>query len=108
VLIILLNTSCNFFFSNILFELIKPHAERITGIYQRGFRTGRSISDQIHALTQILEKTAEFNISTFIYLFVLNQLMIALKEMHSKIIIVNTVQCDSIRIYLLPLHVSVS
>jgi sorting nexin-29 len=47
-----------------LCEQIKPCAEIITGNYQCGFRTGRSTSDQIHALRRIFGKTAEFNIST--------------------------------------------
>lgn len=45
-----------FFFSNFLHGRIKPYAEGITGNYQCGFRTGSSISGQIHALTRILEK----------------------------------------------------
>jgi hypothetical protein len=50
---------------------MKPSAERITGNYQCGFRTGRSISDQIHALTQILEKKKQSLVSvlSFIYSF---------------------------------------
>jgi sorting nexin-29 len=39
------------------------------GNYQCGFRKGKSTVDQIHSLRQILEKTREYNISTF-HLFI--------------------------------------
>jgi sorting nexin-29 len=43
--------------------------EQILGIYQCEFRVGKSISDQIHTLRQILEKTREHSISTY-HLFI--------------------------------------
>jgi hypothetical protein len=42
--------------SNILREQIRSYAERIIGNYQRGFRTERSTSNQLHVLRQMLEK----------------------------------------------------
>jgi sorting nexin-29 len=52
-------------FSNILYTRLKPYVERITGSYQCGFREGKSTTDQIHALRQILERTREYKIDTF-------------------------------------------
>lgn len=51
-------------FSNILAARITPLAERIIGRYQCGFRPGRSTTDQIFALRQIIEKAYEWDIET--------------------------------------------
>ena len=55
-------------FSGILLRLSK-YTDKIIGNYQAGFRKDRQTSDQIHALRQMLEKTLEYNISTY-HLFV--------------------------------------
>jgi hypothetical protein len=39
--------------------------ENVAGKYQCGFSTGKSTTDQIPAMRQILEKTSEYAISTF-------------------------------------------
>jgi sorting nexin-29 len=56
-------------FSNILYERLKPHVEKVIGMYQCAFRSGKFTVDQIHTLRQILEKTKEYNVSTY-HLFV--------------------------------------
>jgi sorting nexin-29 len=66
--ITLLNTMYKVF-SNILYTRLKPYVERITGSYQCGFREGKSTTDQIQALRQILERTQEYKIDTF-HLFI--------------------------------------
>jgi sorting nexin-29 len=43
--------------------------ENIVGKYQCGFRNGKSTTDQIQSMRQILEKTSEYGISTF-HLFI--------------------------------------
>jgi hypothetical protein len=48
--------------SMVLYGRLKPHADKITGQYQCGFRGGSTI-DQIQTLQQIFEKT-EFQIET--------------------------------------------
>jgi len=55
--------------SNILCDRLKPLCNNVIGDYQCGFRPGRSTTDQIFALRQILEKTKEFNVDTH-HLFV--------------------------------------
>jgi hypothetical protein len=50
--------------SNILFERLSPYVENIIGDYQCGFHQGRSISEQIFNIYQILEKRSEFGIET--------------------------------------------
>jgi sorting nexin-29 len=44
-------------FSNILYTRLKPYVEKVTGSYQYGFREGKSTTDQIQALRQVLERT---------------------------------------------------
>jgi sorting nexin-29 len=66
--ITLLNTAYKIF-SNLLYERLQPHTEQTLGIYQREFRVGKSTSDQIHALRQILEKTHEHSVSMY-HLFI--------------------------------------
>ncbi|GBN28849.1 hypothetical protein AVEN_120517-1 [Araneus ventricosus] len=62
--ITLLNTAYKIF-SNLLFARLQPHTQRVIGNYQCGFKPQRSTVDQIHTLRQILEKTKEYNITTF-------------------------------------------
>jgi hypothetical protein len=51
-------------FSNIIYKRLLPYTEDIIGNYKYGFRQGKSTTDAIHALRQILEKTREYNITT--------------------------------------------
>jgi sorting nexin-29 len=62
--ITLLNTAYKVF-SNILYERVKPHVEKIIGNYQCGLRSGKSTVDQTHTLRLILEKTKEYNVGTY-------------------------------------------
>lgn len=55
--------------SNVLYERIRPYAEKCVGTYQTGFQKGRFIVDQVFTLRQILEKTREHNIDTY-HLFI--------------------------------------
>lgn len=55
--------------SKIICLRLKPYMEYNIGKYQCGFRPGKSTTDQIFTLRQILEKTREFNITTH-HLFV--------------------------------------
>jgi sorting nexin-29 len=52
-------------FSNILFQRLQPYVEKLLGNYQCGFRNGKSMSDQLHSMRQILEKMREYGLSTF-------------------------------------------
>lgn len=56
-------------FASIVCERLKPHVIRIIGPYQCGFMPGKSTTDQIFTLRQILEKTHEFQVDTH-HLFV--------------------------------------
>jgi len=47
--------------ANTILEEIKPYIENITGVYQNGFRDGRSVTDNIFVLKIIKEKIWEFN-----------------------------------------------
>ena len=49
-------------FANILYQRLLPYAECTIGEYQCGFRAGRSTSDQLFNIRQILEKCKEYNI----------------------------------------------
>uniref|UniRef100_A0A0K8TJE5 Reverse transcriptase domain-containing protein n=3 Tax=Lygus hesperus TaxID=30085 RepID=A0A0K8TJE5_LYGHE len=60
--ITLLNVSYKIL-SNILFDRLLPHAQRVVGAYQRGFMPGKSTIDQIFSLRQIIEKSVEFQMS---------------------------------------------
>jgi hypothetical protein len=51
-------------FSNILFNRLAPYVEDATGDYQREFCQGRSTSNQISNVRQILEKCNEFGTET--------------------------------------------
>lgn len=55
--------------SGVICERLKPIAETLIGPYQCGFRPGKSTTDQIFTLRQILEKTYENQIDTY-HLFV--------------------------------------
>ena len=50
--------------STILCDRLKPYSEKLIGNYQCGFRPGKSTTDQMFTLRQILQKTNEFNIDT--------------------------------------------
>jgi hypothetical protein len=56
--------------AKILYDRLLPYANAAVQHYQAGFRSGKSTTDQLLALRQILEKCNEFNITThhlFIY-----------------------------------------
>lgn len=65
--------------SFILCERLKPYLINIIGDYQCGFRPGKSTTDQIFTLRQILEKTREFQIDT-------HHLFIDFKQAYDSII----------------------
>jgi sorting nexin-29 len=48
-----------------LAQRIKVYTEEILSEYQCGFRQGRSTADHIFTITQILEKSYEYNISLY-------------------------------------------
>jgi sorting nexin-29 len=52
-------------FSDILFQSLQPYVGKLVGNYQCGFRNGKSTSDQLHSMRQILEKMGEYGVSTF-------------------------------------------
>lgn len=56
-------------FTNVLNERLKPWVEKILHNYQRGFRPGKSTSDQIFTIWQMLESILEYDIETY-HLFV--------------------------------------
>jgi sorting nexin-29 len=60
-------------FTNILAQRIKVYTDEILGEYQCAFRQGRSTTDHIFTIRQILEKSYEYNIS-------LHQLYIDFKQ----------------------------
>jgi hypothetical protein len=51
-------------FAKILYDRFLPHANAAVQHYQAGFQSGKSKTDQLFALRQILEKCNEFNITT--------------------------------------------
>ncbi|XP_049318579.1 LINE-1 retrotransposable element ORF2 protein isoform X1 [Bactrocera dorsalis] len=55
--------------SSVLCERLKPTVNKLIGPYQCGFRPGKSTTDQIFTMRQILEKTRERRIDTH-HLFV--------------------------------------
>ena len=57
----LLNTAYKIF-SYILYARLSEHTERIIGRYQCGFRKGKSTTNQIFTVSQIMEKTVEYQI----------------------------------------------
>jgi sorting nexin-29 len=54
----LLNTAYKVF-SNILFQRLQPYVEELVRNYQRGFKNGKSTSDPLYNMRQILEKMRE-------------------------------------------------
>jgi hypothetical protein len=52
-------------FSNILYARLKPYVEKVTGSCQCDFTQGKSTTDKIQELRQVLERTREFKIDTF-------------------------------------------
>jgi sorting nexin-29 len=60
----LLNTAYQVF-SNILFQRLQSYLEKLVGNYLCGFRDGKTTSDQLHSMRQILEKMREYGVSTF-------------------------------------------
>jgi hypothetical protein len=51
-------------FAKILYDRLLPHANAAVQHYQAGFQSGKSTTDQLFALRQILEICNEFNITT--------------------------------------------
>jgi hypothetical protein len=51
-------------FAKILFDRLLPHANAAVQHYQSVFQSGKSTTDQLFALRQVLEKCNEFNITT--------------------------------------------
>jgi hypothetical protein len=51
-------------FAKILYVRLLPHANEAVQHHQTGFQSGKSTTDQLLALHQILEKCNEFNITT--------------------------------------------
>jgi hypothetical protein len=51
-------------FAKILYDRLLPLANAAVQDYQGGFQSGKSKTDQLFALRQILEKCNEFNITT--------------------------------------------
>jgi hypothetical protein len=51
-------------FAKTLYDRLLPHAYAAVQHYQAGFQSGKSTTDQLFALRQILEKCNEFNITT--------------------------------------------
>jgi len=47
--------------SNILLNRINPYIKEISGEYQVGFMLGKSTTDQIHIVKQVVEKSHEYN-----------------------------------------------
>ena len=58
----------------ILYDRLAVYTEEIIGDYQGGFRTGRSTTDQLFIIRQIMEKAWEYNIS-------IHQLFVDFKRM---------------------------
>ena len=56
-------------FSIILFHRLETYTSKIIGNYQCGFQKGKTTTDQLHTIRQILEKTKEYNIDTY-HLFI--------------------------------------
>ena len=54
-------------FSNILYTRLLPHVENKLGLYQTGFRPGKSAINQIFGWRQILGKIKEFGFSIHLY-----------------------------------------
>ena len=61
----LLNTTHKIF-TTILYKRISKYAEQRIGEYQTGFRSNKSMIDNIHMLRHILEKGYEFTTESYI------------------------------------------
>jgi hypothetical protein len=61
--ICILNVTCKVFVK-ILYDRLLPHANAAVQDYKAGFQSGKSTTDQLFALRQMLEKCNEFNITT--------------------------------------------
>lgn len=57
-------------FSNCILSRLKETSENIIGDYQRGFRLGRSTSDQIFILRQIFQNTWAFDKESMFFLLI--------------------------------------
>jgi endonuclease/exonuclease/phosphatase family metal-dependent hydrolase len=51
-------------FAKVLYDRLLPYANAVVQHYQAGFQSGKSTTDQLFALRQILEKGNEYNIQT--------------------------------------------
>jgi Reverse transcriptase (RNA-dependent DNA polymerase) len=51
-------------FAKVLYDRLLHHANAVVQHYQAGFQSGKSTTDQLFALRQILEKGNEYNIPT--------------------------------------------
>jgi hypothetical protein len=88
-------------FSNVLFKRLAPYVERVVGDYQCGFHQGRSRTEQVFNVRQILEKCKQVGIQIH-YLFVdfkaaydsidRTRLYLAMKEMQIPKKLVNLVR----------------
>jgi hypothetical protein len=74
-------------FAKILYDRLIPHSNAAVQHYQAGFQSGKSTTDQLFALRQILEKCNEFNITT-------HHLFIDFKAAYDTTIIRNEVHVD--------------
>ena len=66
-------------FAYILYQRLHPYTEPEVGEYQGGFRVGRSTTDQLFTIRQILEKCKEYNIE-------LHQLFVDFKAAYDSVI----------------------
>lgn len=64
--------------AEILYSRLEIYAEEITGDYQCGFRRGRSTTDQIFTIRQIMEKAWEYNVT-------IHQLFLDFKQAYDSI-----------------------
>lgn len=62
--ITLLNTAFKIF-STIFYKRFLKYASKVFGSYQCGFQRGKSITNQIPSIRQIIERTKEYNIGTY-------------------------------------------
>ena len=66
-------------YAYILYQRLSPYMESTVGEYQGGFRVGRSTTDQLFSIRQILEKCKEYNIE-------LHQLFVDFKAAYDSVI----------------------
>jgi hypothetical protein len=88
-------------FSNVLFNRLAPYVERLVGDYQCGFYQGRSTTEQIFNVCQILGKCKEVGIQMHL-LFIdfkaaygsidRTRVYLAIEEMHVPKKLVNLVR----------------